>query len=116
MDQDVQLVQDFVAGVPGFEDLYDAHVFNEDGILPIVFFWDVAHETVTSFLGGDAESDWRATLRFLEDQLQRDIPEVTETIAWFLYYLPWPDQPGYGLVGHLGPTMSAKFAVVRPSG
>ncbi|MFD3453684.1 hypothetical protein ACFWVC_16065 [Streptomyces sp. NPDC058691] len=116
MDQDVQFVRDFVAGVPGFEDLYDAHVFNEDGTLPIVFFWGVVQETVPSFLGGDTESDWRATLRFLENRLQRDVPEVTRTIALFLYYLPWPDQPGCGLVDHLGPTMSAKFAVMRPSG
>lgn len=116
MDQDIRLVQDFVAGVPGFEDLYDAHVFNEDGVLPIVFFWDVVRETVASFLGGDTGSDWCATLRFLEDQLQRDVPEVTRTIGSFLYHLPWPDQPGYGLVDHLGPAMGAKFAGMRPSG
>ncbi|MEU0788360.1 hypothetical protein ABZ341_43405 [Streptomyces sp. NPDC006173] len=66
MERDVQLVGDSVAAVPGFEGLLHAHLVNEDGVLPHVFFWDVAQETVASFLGGD-EMDWRATLRFLED-------------------------------------------------
>ncbi|MEU0398628.1 hypothetical protein ABZ208_39065 [Streptomyces sp. NPDC006208] len=116
MERDVQLVRDLVAASPGFEDLFGAHVFNEHGVLSHVFFWDVVQETVASFLGGD-ETDWRVTLRFLEEQLRLDIPEVTEVIVTsFLFSLPWPDQPGYGLVNHLGPTMSARFAVIRPAG
>ncbi|MEU7968927.1 hypothetical protein AB0D09_36660 [Streptomyces sp. NPDC049097] len=51
MERDVQLVRDLVAASPGFEGLFDAHVFNEDGVLPHVFFWDVVQETVASFLG-----------------------------------------------------------------
>ncbi|MFD6911526.1 hypothetical protein [Streptomyces virginiae] len=76
MERDVQLVQDLVAAVPGFEDLVDVHVFNEHGVLSHVFFWDVVQETVASFLGSD-ETDWRDTLRFLEEQLRLDVPEVT---------------------------------------
>ncbi|MFF0766120.1 hypothetical protein ACFYWH_39930 [Streptomyces sp. NPDC003737] len=109
-------MRDLVAAAPGFEDLFDAHVFNEDGVLPHVFFWDVVQETVASFLGGD-ETDWRVTLRFLEEQLQLDVPEVTQVVtSSFLFNLPWPDQPGYGLVDHLGPAMGARFAAIRPSG
>ncbi|MFJ4851469.1 MULTISPECIES: hypothetical protein [unclassified Streptomyces] len=116
MGRDVQLVRDLVAASPGFEDLFDAHVVNEDGVLPHVFFWDVVQETVASFLGGE-ETDWRVTLRFLEEQLRLDAPEVTQVIVTsFLFSLPWPDQPGYGLVNHLGLTMSARFAAIRPSG
>ncbi|MEU2601432.1 hypothetical protein ABZ669_30635 [Streptomyces hirsutus] len=116
MERDVQLVRDLVAAVPGFEDLFDAHVFNEDGVLPHVFFRDVVQETVASFLGR-GETDWRVTLRFLEDQLRLDLPQVTEVVVTsFLFSLPWPEQPGYGLVGHLGSAMSARFAAIRPSG
>ncbi|MFF2217604.1 hypothetical protein [Streptomyces antibioticus] len=116
MERDVQLVRDLVAASPGFADLLDAHVFNEHGVLSHVFFWDVAKETVASFLGGD-ETNWRVTLRFLEEQLRLDVPEVTQVIVTsFLFNLPWPDQPGYGLVNHLGPIMSARFTAIRPSG
>ncbi|MEW1862547.1 hypothetical protein OG896_36140 [Streptomyces sp. NBC_00669] len=116
MEQDVQLVRDLVAASPGFEGLFESHVFNQDGVLSHVFFWDVVQETVASFLGGDG-TDWRVTLRFLEEQLRRDVPEVSAVIVTsFLFSLPWPDQPGYGLVDHLGPAMSAQFALIRPSG
>ncbi|MEU8953529.1 hypothetical protein AB0C93_04410 [Streptomyces sp. NPDC048518] len=116
VERDVQLVRDLVAAVPGFEELFDAHVFNEDGVLPHVFFWDVVEETVASFLGR-GETDWRDTLRFLEDELRLDAPQVNEVVVTsFLLGLPWPDQPGYGLVDHLGRAMKARFAAIRPSG
>ncbi|MFJ9024981.1 hypothetical protein ACIRPU_34160 [Streptomyces sp. NPDC102259] len=116
MERDVQLVRDLVAAVPGLGDLFDAHVFNEAGVLPHVFFWDVVQETVASFLGRD-ETGWRVTLRFLEEQLRLDVPEVSQVVTTsFLFNLPWPDQPGYCLVDHLGPAMRARFAAIRPSG
>ncbi|MEU3619019.1 hypothetical protein ABZ725_42875 [Streptomyces sp. NPDC006872] len=116
MERDVQLVRDLVVAEPGFEGAFDAHVFNEDGVLPHVFFWDVVQETVASFLGGD-KTDWRLTLRFLEEQFRLDVPEVAQVVTTsFLFNLPWPDQPGHSLVDHLGPTMSARFAAIRPSG
>ncbi|KUO09397.1 hypothetical protein [Streptomyces sp. DSM 15324] len=115
MERDVQLVRDLIAVAPGFQDLLDAHVFNEGSVLPHVFFWDVVQETVASFLGEDGT--WRVTLRFLEEQLRLDLPEVSQVVSTsFLFNLPWPDQPGYGLVDHLGPAMSARFAAIRPSG
>ncbi|WP_343241999.1 hypothetical protein [Streptomyces sp. SID13666] len=102
--------------MPGFEDLFEAHLYNLEGVLPHLFFWEVVQETVASFLGGD-ETDWRVTLRFLEEQHRLDVLEVVQVITTsFLYSLPWPDQPGYGLVDHLGPTMSVRFAAIRPSG
>jgi hypothetical protein len=116
MDLGVQLVRDLAAAVPGFADMVDAHEFNYDEVLPHLFFWDATQETVASFLGGN-ETDWRLTLPFLEDQHQRDVYEVNVVITTsFLLYLPWPGRPGYGLVDHLGRTMRAKFAAVRPAG
>ncbi|MFJ6431121.1 hypothetical protein [Streptomyces sp. NPDC091416] len=115
---DVQLVRDLVAAVPDFEDLYETHVFNQDGVLPHVFFWDVTQETVQSYLGLDADApDWRRTLRFLEEQSARDVPGIDEVVVTsFLEYLPFPGKPGHEIVGELGPVMAAKFAKVRPAG
>lgn len=58
VERDVQLVGDLVAGVPGYEDLYDAHVFNEGSVMSHLFFWEVVQETVSSFLGRDHKTDW----------------------------------------------------------
>ncbi|MGW1883988.1 hypothetical protein [Streptomyces sp. NPDC001970] len=115
---DVRLVQDLVAAIPGFEDSYDAHVFNEHGVLPHVFFIDVVEETVLAFLGEESEvPDWRRTLDFLEGQSARGVPEVDAVIVTsFLNDLPYPGQPGNDIVRHLGPVMAAKFAKIRPSG
>lgn len=115
---DVRLVKDLVAEIPAFEDLYETHVFNQDGVLPHVFFWDVTQETVQSYLGLDADApDWRRTLRFLEEQSARDVPEIDEVVVTsFLEYLPFPGKPGHEIVGELGPVMAAKFAKARPAG
>ncbi|MCM2412044.1 hypothetical protein [Streptomyces sp. RKAG290] len=114
----MQLVNDLVARVPGYQDLYAAHVFNEDAVLPHVFFWDVTQETVRSYLGADAEApDWRSTLEFLEEQSARGIGEIDGVVVTsFLEYLPFPGRPGHDIVKELGPVMAAKFARVRPAG
>jgi hypothetical protein len=36
--------------------------------------------TVASFLGA-GDTDWKVTLGFLEKQLGRDVPEVTEVVV-----------------------------------
>lgn len=126
----VRLVHDLVAAIPAFEDLYATHVFNQDGVLPHVFFWDVTQETVRSYLGpvlgADADSDsdadtevpdWRCTLRFLEEQCARGLPGIDEVVVTsFLEYLPFPGKPGHAIVGELGPVLAARFARVRPAG
>ncbi|WP_351226126.1 hypothetical protein [Streptomyces sp. NPDC002133] len=115
---DVQLVQDLVARIPEYEDLYESHVFNEDGVLPHVFFWDVVQEVVRSYLGEDPEApDWRRTLDFLEEHSARGVPEIDAVIVTsFLDDLPYPGRPGHDIVQHLGPVLAAKFAKIRPSG
>ncbi|MFJ8608092.1 hypothetical protein ACIRH0_12950 [Streptomyces sp. NPDC093675] len=118
MSADVQLVEYLVARFPALEDSYSAHVFNEDGVLPHVFFWDVTQDVVNSFVAQDPDAlDWRSVLAFLEEQLSRGIPKVNEVICTsFLWYLPNPGDPGYEIINHLGPTMTRKFREMRPHG
>ncbi|MFD3525305.1 hypothetical protein [Streptomyces sp. NPDC058653] len=118
MSADVQLVEDLVARFPALEDPYSAHIFNEEGVLPHVFFWDVTQELVRSFVerGSDA-LDWRSVLAFLEEQLSRGIPEVSEVIGTsFLWYLPNPGDPGHEIINYLGPAMTRGFREIRPRG
>ncbi|MFJ9557303.1 hypothetical protein ACIRPH_26135 [Nocardiopsis sp. NPDC101807] len=119
MDEESQkLVTDLVAAVPWFAEDYECHVENEGGSLPHVFFWDVTQEVVASFLSdGSHGLDWEGVLGFLEAQSARGVPEADVVIGTsFLYSLPWPEQPGYALVGHLGPVMAESFRQIRPAG
>lgn len=118
MSGGVQLVEDVVARFPILEDSYDAHVYNEGGVLPHVFFWDVTQGVVNSFVTQNPDTlDWRSVLAFLEEQLCRGILEVNEVITTsFLWYLPNPGDPGYEIVAHLGPVMTRKFQEIRPRG
>ncbi|MFC9326188.1 hypothetical protein [Kitasatospora sp. NPDC057015] len=117
MNRDVRFVRDLVARIPAFDDLYRSHVFNEDGVLAHVIFWDITLATVASYLGDEDEPDWRSTLPFLEEQLSLGVPEISEVVVTsFLNYLPWPGEPGHGIVRELGPAMARSFASIRPSG
>ncbi|NED87512.1 hypothetical protein G3I76_46435 [Streptomyces sp. SID11233] len=135
-DAGVRLVTELVERVPGFRDLYESHVFNEDAVLAHVFFWDVTRETVRSYLdaaakpGTDTEADaragagpggdgpdWRRTLEFLEEQSTRGIAGIDEVVVTsFLGYLPFPGSPGHGITRELGPALAARLARIRPAG
>ncbi|MFD5142878.1 hypothetical protein [Streptomyces sp. NPDC058401] len=113
----VWLVEDLVVQVPGFEGAYESHVFNEHGVLPHVFFWDVVQDTVHSYLAQDAPDgpDWRGVLDFLEEQTRRRVPGAIEVIVTsFLYDLPYEGEPGYGIAAHLGPAMKERNLQLRP--
>ncbi|KQV08744.1 MULTISPECIES: hypothetical protein [unclassified Kitasatospora] len=113
----VRLVEDLVSQVPGFEDAYECHVFNEHEVLSYLFFWDVVQDTVRSYLGeGDADGpDWLRVLAFLEEETSRRVPGAFEVIVTsFLYNLPYEGQPGYGVEAHLGPAMKEKYLQLRP--
>ncbi|MFF9011244.1 hypothetical protein ACF087_36440 [Streptomyces goshikiensis] len=113
----IRLVEDLVAQVPGFEDAYESHVFNENGVLPHMFFWDVVQDTVHSYLAeGDPDGpDWRQVLTFLEEQTHRRLPGAIEVIVTsFLYDLPYQGEPGYGIEAHLGPAMEERYLQLRP--
>ncbi|MFB7977626.1 hypothetical protein [Streptomyces vinaceus] len=93
----VQLVEDLVAQVSGFEDTYESHIFNENSVLPHVIFWDVVQDTVRSYLTeGNPESlNWRRVLAFLEEETQRRVPGAIEVIVTsFLCDLPHQGEPG----------------------
>ncbi|MFD7257966.1 hypothetical protein [Streptomyces sp. NPDC059874] len=113
----VRLVEGLVAQVPGFQDAYECHVFNQNGVLPHVFFWDVVQDTVRSYLAeGDPDGpSWRRVLAFLEEETHRRVPGAIEVIVTsFLYDLPYEGEPGYGIEAHLGPTMKEKYLQLRP--
>ncbi|MEU6708435.1 hypothetical protein [Streptomyces wuyuanensis] len=112
-----RLVENLVARVPGFEQSYECHVFNESGALPHVFFWDVVQDTVRSYLGtGDPSGpDWQRVLAFLEEETQRRVPGALEVIVTsFLHDLPYPGEPGFGIEVHLGPAMKERYLWLRP--
>ncbi|MFE4265423.1 hypothetical protein [Streptomyces sp. NPDC056883] len=113
----VRLVEDLVAQVSGFEEAHECHAFNENGVLPHVFFWDVVQDTVHSYLAeGDPDGpDWRRVLAFLEEETRRRVPGAIEVIVTsFLYSLPHQGKPGYGIEEHLGPAMKESYLQLRP--
>ncbi|WP_149828687.1 hypothetical protein [Streptomyces tailanensis] len=73
---------------------------------------------VDSYLDEDPEApDWRATLGFLERQLGRGVPGVTEVIVTsFLGQLPYQHEPGHGVVEHLGPAAVREVPRAAASG
>jgi len=118
VDKDVQFVEEFVSAVPGFADVYDAHMAENHEVLPYVIFWNITQETVLSFVRKTAEPpDWEAVLRFLEKRFESGESEVRSLIITaFLGYLPFPDQPGHDIVNHLGAALKAQFDMMRPRG
>jgi hypothetical protein len=107
----------FVHDLPGFEGAYLAHLENEEGSFPHLFFAiDVVPATVNSFLNVPGEdSDWRLTLSYLEDKFAQHILEVEKVIVTsFLYQLPYEGEPGADIVYSLGPQMKVRLAELRP--
>ena len=112
-----EFAEQFSRDLPGFDGLYSAHLENEGGSFPHLFFAiDVVHATVGSFLNVPGEdSDWRLTLSYLEDKFGQHIIEVEKVIVTpFLYQLPYEGQPGADIVYSLGPQMKARLAELRP--
>jgi hypothetical protein len=113
-----EFTEQFSRDLPGFEGAYLAHLENEDGSFPHLFFAiDVVPATVNSFLNVPGEdSDWRLTLSYLEDKFAQHIPEInTVIVTSFLYQLPYEGQPGADIVYSLGPQMKVRLAEMRPS-
>jgi hypothetical protein len=117
VDKDLRLVEELVSSVPGFANVYDAHVADNHEVLPYVIFWDITQETVASFVRQTAEPpDWEVVLRFLEGWFEGE-PEVRSLIITaFLGYLPFPGQPGHDIVEHLGVALRTRFDMIRPRG
>lgn len=118
MTSAASMVEALVAQFSAFEDAFESHVFNQDGILPHLFFGEVEEAVVGAFVAGGAdELDWRAVLSFLEEQWRQEIPDVKSVIsASFLWDLPHPGVQGYDIVKHLPPAMAQEFQRIRPRG
>ena len=120
LSADVEFLDELTKRFPQLAEDYEIHVENNGIPLPLVFFDDVTLAVVAAYEGTDldyAESDWRGFLDFLDSAYptaQLDVKEVIVTS--FLLQLPWPEQPGYGIVDHLGPVLTQKFREVRPGG
>ena len=114
---DVALVQELVAAVPDFEGLLEMHEFNMDGVLPHVFFWDMTREVLESYMTDSGPNAvWRRTIAFLENRIGRSEKADGVIGTSFLFSLPWPGKPGYGIVAELGPRLRQAFNELRPTG
>jgi hypothetical protein len=120
-EQTIEFVQRLVEAFPALEEDYEIHVFNNAGeTLPYVFVsMELMDAVVGAFTGEEEyrELDWAAVLDYLDKQLAEADREVREVIVTsFVLDLPFPGQPGYGLVDHLGPHLAQSFAANRPAG
>jgi hypothetical protein len=112
-----EFIERFAREVPGFMELYSIHLENEGELLGHVFFGvDVVKATVASYLQDpEEESDWRATLAYLEKEFERHVVAIDRIIVTsFLWQLPYKGQPGAEIACHLGPQMKARLAELRP--
>lgn len=117
---DVDFLHDLVERFSQLSGDYEAHVENNGGPQPHVFFWDVTMAVMHACNGTDAyyaDLDWRGLIQYLEEIFPMAPLEVKKVIVTsFLYNLPWPAQPGYAFVTELGPVLAEEFRQVRPAG
>lgn len=120
MGPDVELLHDLVERFPQLAEDYEIHLAESGEPLAHVFFWEVTQAVVHAYNGDDAryvDLDWRALVRYL-DQIFPTAPREVEKVivTSFLLYLPSPTEPGYSIVGELGPALAERFKLVRPGG
>lgn len=121
MNTAVQLVEALVERFPVLRPLYEEHVSDNGEVLPYVIFGignGITDRVVDAYLrDGSDELDWRAVLRFLDAQIGRGDRDVDDVIGTdFLWGLPGPTRPGYGIVEELPENLRKMFDGVRPHG
>lgn len=120
MSDDARMFEDLAERVPALRGVYEAHVFNENGVLPHVLMADVAREVMSAYQGdadADPDLDWRAVLAVLEENLVGGDPETAAVIVTsFLEYLPLPGEPGAQVADELGPVMAERLTAYRTGG
>ena len=120
MSADVAFLDEIAKRFPQLAEDYEIHVENNGIPLPHVFFADVTRAVLAAYEGTDpdyAELDWQGFLKFLDSLYPTAPIDVKDVIVTsFLLQLPWPTQPGYAVVDHLGPVLTQKFREVRPGG
>ncbi|WP_027342833.1 DUF7674 family protein [Hamadaea tsunoensis] len=121
MSGQVAFMQQLVAAFPELQDLYEAEVENNGEVLAHVIFGiggGITDEVVSAYIEDSPEGlDWRRFLAFLDKHVGQGDKEVNVVIGTsFLWRLPWPTEPGYGLVDELPPRLHEMWSRIRPSG
>jgi hypothetical protein len=109
------LVDELVRRIPELREVYADHLQDNGEILPHVLFWDFTQAIVSGYQGERSDSlDWNASLDFLEAAFDT-VDEYSRGVisASFLSSLPYPGEPGAGIVEHLGPTLSRELTIAR---
>lgn len=114
-----EFVQAFVDRFPVLRPDYDDHVEDMGELLPHVIFGigeGFTDRIVDAYLRDDDPLDWRSVLEFFEEYFDRGDRGIDEVLVTsFLDMLPWPTQPGHGLVDHLPERLHTRFDLLRPT-
>jgi hypothetical protein len=116
----VAFVERLVARFPALAEDYECHVANCGGTLAYVFTsMELMDAVVGAYLGDEEyrDLDWAGVLDYLDEEYATAGPEARSVLVTsFVLDLPFRHEPGYGLVGHLGPQLAQAFAKHRPLG
>lgn len=120
-EKTIEFTRRLVEAFPVLEEDYEDHVANYGETLPHLFAsMELMDAVVGSYLGHEEYRalDWAAVLAYLDRQyVEEQDSEVRNVIAVsFVEDLPNRDEPGYGIVEHLGPNLARLFAKIRPGG
>lgn len=117
----IEFTQRLVEAFPALEEDYEIHVDNYGETLPHVFAaMELLDAVVGAYLGQEEyrELDWAAVLAYLDRQYaeEEDSQVRGVIVASFVEGLPKREEPGYGIVGFLGPHLAQALAEIRPGG
>ncbi|WP_420823570.1 DUF7674 family protein [Streptosporangium subroseum] len=109
------LVDELVLRVPELRELYAEHLQDNGEILPHVLFWDFTQSIVSAYQGElSPPLDWRTAIEFIESAFGV-VDEYAQGVisASFLSSLPYPGEPGAGIIEQLGPVLREELAIAR---
>ncbi len=120
-EQTIEFTRRLVERFPALKEDYEDHVFNNGETLPHVFSsMELMDAVVGAYLGQEEyrDLDWSAVLTYLDRRLaeEEDLQIRGVILTSFVMDLPYRNEPGYDLVGHLGPHLARAFAQNRPGG
>ena len=121
-EKTIEFTRRLVEAFPALEEDYENHVFNNAGeTLPHLFAsMELMDAVVGSYLGQEdyRALDWAEVLAYHDKQLAEEQDSEVRNVVTvsFLEDLPNRDEPGYGIVAHLGPNLARVFAKIRPGG
>ncbi|MEV0569991.1 hypothetical protein [Dactylosporangium sp. NPDC050588] len=114
-----EFIQALVNRFPALRPDYDDHVEDMGELLPHVIFGigeGFTDRIVNAYLQEDDTLGWRSVLDFFDEYFDRGDRDVDEVLVTsFLDMLPWPNQPGHGLVDQLPRRLRTRFNLLRPA-